>query len=52
MLLEESSFLSWESRMKSHARVVVIGGGVVGVSSLYHLAKRAGMVWFLWGAKS
>lgn len=25
--------------MKSHARVVVIGGGVVGVSVLYHLAK-------------
>jgi dimethylglycine dehydrogenase len=25
--------------MKSHARVVVIGGGVVGVSALYHLAK-------------
>src|SRR6202043_466692 len=28
------------SRMKSHARVVVIGGGVVGVSTLYHLAVR------------
>jgi len=26
--------------MKSHARVVVIGGGVVGVSTLYHLTKR------------
>ncbi|MDE2041641.1 MAG: FAD-binding oxidoreductase, partial [Alphaproteobacteria bacterium] len=25
--------------MKTHARVVVIGGGVVGVSTLYHLAK-------------
>ena len=25
--------------MKSTARVVVIGGGVVGVSTLYHLAK-------------
>src|SRR5258706_12264332 len=25
--------------MKSQARVVVIGGGVVGVSTLYHLAK-------------
>ena len=25
--------------MKSHARVVVIGGGVVGASTLYHLAK-------------
>ena len=26
--------------MKSHARVVVIGGGVVGVSTLYHLAGK------------
>src|ERR1700676_1759287 len=26
--------------MKTHARVVVIGGGVVGVATLYHLAKR------------
>lgn len=26
--------------MSEHARVVVIGGGVVGVSTLYHLAKR------------
>jgi dimethylglycine dehydrogenase len=26
--------------MKSHAKVVVIGGGVVGVSALYHLAKK------------
>ena len=26
--------------MKSHARVVVIGGGVVGVSTLFHLAKK------------
>ena len=26
--------------MKSHARVVVVGGGVVGVSTLYHLAKK------------
>ena len=26
--------------MKSHARVVVIGGGVVGVSTLYHLIKK------------
>ncbi|MEH6497385.1 MAG: FAD-dependent oxidoreductase [Pseudomonas marincola] len=26
--------------MKSHARVVVIGGGVVGVSTLYHLTKK------------
>jgi dimethylglycine dehydrogenase len=27
-------------KMKSHAKVVVIGGGVVGVSALYHLAKK------------
>ena len=26
--------------MKSQARVVVIGGGVVGVSTLYHLALK------------
>ena len=26
--------------MKSQARVVVIGGGVVGVATLYHLAKK------------
>ena len=26
--------------MKSHARVVVIGGGVVGVSTAYHLTKK------------
>ena len=25
--------------MKSHAKVVVIGGGVVGASVLYHLTK-------------
>ncbi|MEJ6744830.1 MAG: FAD-dependent oxidoreductase, partial [Porticoccaceae bacterium] len=26
--------------MKKHAKVVVVGGGVVGVSTLYHLAKK------------
>ena len=26
--------------MKSHARVVVIGGGAMGVGLLYHLAKE------------
>ena len=26
--------------MKEHARVVVVGGGVVGVSTLYHLTKK------------
>ncbi len=26
--------------MKTHARVVIVGGGVVGVSILYHLAKK------------
>ena len=26
--------------MQTHARVVVIGGGVVGVGTLYHLAKK------------
>ncbi|MDB6046097.1 MAG: dimethylglycine dehydrogenase [Gammaproteobacteria bacterium] len=28
--------------MKTHVRVLVIGGGVVGVSTLYHLAKKKG----------
>ncbi|MFQ6023232.1 MAG: FAD-dependent oxidoreductase [Acidiferrobacterales bacterium] len=27
--------------MKTHARVVVIGGGVVGVATLYHLTKKS-----------
>ena len=26
--------------MKAKAKVVVVGGGVVGVSALYHLAKK------------
>ena len=26
--------------MKTHARVVIVGGGVVGVSTLYHLTKK------------
>ena len=26
--------------MKPKAKVVVVGGGVVGVSTLYHLAKK------------
>ena len=26
--------------MKARAKVVVVGGGVVGVSALYHLAKK------------
>ena len=26
--------------MKSHARVVIIGGGSLGISLLYHLAKE------------
>lgn len=26
--------------MKSHARVVIVGGGIVGVSTLYHLTKK------------
>ena len=30
--------------MKSKAKVVVVGGGAVGVSALYHLAKKAGQM--------
>ena len=26
--------------MKSKAKVVVVGGGVVGVSAIYHLARK------------
>ena len=35
-----------ENEMKKSARVVVVGGGVVGVGTLYHLAKKG------WGAES
>ena len=35
-----------DTEMKNTARVVVIGGGVVGVGALYHLAKKG------WGAES
>ena len=39
--------------MKSKTKVVVVGGGVVGVSALYHLAKKGWsdviLGWFLWG---
>jgi glycine/D-amino acid oxidase-like deaminating enzyme len=31
-----------EDPMRTHAQAVVIGGGVVGCSILYHLAKPAG----------
>ena len=26
--------------MKSHAKVVIVGGGIMGVSLLYHLTKE------------
>ena len=32
--------------MKTKTKVVVVGGGVVGVSALYHLAKK-GLTLFL-----
>ena len=38
--------------MKSQAKVVVIGGGVVGVSALYHLAKKAGAMWCCWSERN
>ena len=33
--------------MKSKAKVVVVGGGVVGVSTLYHLLKKVGRCCFV-----
>ena len=33
--------------MKSKAKVVVVGGGVVGVSALYHLKKRINLRLYL-----
>ena len=38
MVKEVQYFL--ENSMKSKSKVVVVGGGVVGVSALYHLAKK------------
>jgi dimethylglycine dehydrogenase len=38
--------------MRTHAQAVVIGGGVVGCSILYHLAKLAGRRWSCWSATS
>ena len=38
--------------MKKSAQVVVVGGGVVGVSTLYHLAKKVGPMWYWWSEKS
>ena len=32
--------------MKSKSKVVIVGGGVVGVSALYHLAKKVGQMLF------
>ena len=33
--------------MKTKTKVVVVGGGVVGVSALYHLAKKGQMLFWL-----
>src|ERR1700733_3063427 len=38
--LASSSEFSGDIPVKTHVRVLVIGGGVVGVSTLYHLAKK------------
>jgi lysine/ornithine N-monooxygenase len=37
-------FLREQAHMKSSAKVVVIGGGVVGAGTLYHLAKKVGLM--------
>ena len=34
------TFWRYSIKMKSKTKVVVIGGGAVGVSTLYHLAKK------------
>ena len=34
--------------LPKNAKVVVIGGGVVGCSVLYHLAKKGGAIAFCW----
>ena len=39
-------------RMKSHARVVVVGGGVVGANILYALAKNGWPMWPCWSGAS
>jgi hypothetical protein len=47
-LKDEGSWM-WEDshgRVSDTARVVIIGGGVVGVSALYHLARQAGPIAF------
>src|SRR5215467_8270084 len=36
--LENKLACDLEGRMKSHARVVIVGGGMMGVGLLYHLA--------------
>ena len=38
--------------MKTKTKVVVVGGGVVGVSALYHLAKKVGQMLFLLNEKN
>jgi dimethylglycine dehydrogenase len=38
-LLDEDFYAERDLQMKNHAQAVVIGGGVVGVSVLYHLTK-------------
>ena len=38
--------------MKTKTKVVVVGGGVVGVSALYHLAKKGCQMLFLLSEKN
>ncbi len=38
--------------LPTHARVVIVGGGVIGCSVAYHLAKQAGPMWSFWNVSS
>ncbi len=41
-----------EKKLQSHAKVVIIGGGVVGCSILFTLPNSAGKMWSCWSVMS